>query len=79
MTLATLFALAALVPASVGGAPASAGQSMLVPICAGGGQMQLMLVPLDEPALPGSDPAACCAKGCHAAGSRKRSGNQPFP
>jgi hypothetical protein len=79
MSRAAFFALAALVPAIVGVAPASTGQSMLVPICAGGGQMRLMLVPLDEPALPGSDPASCCVKGCHAAGSRKRGGNQLVP
>lgn len=68
-----IFALLALVPAALGSASALAGgRSLLVPICTGDGQVRMVTMPLDEPRLPGSDAAACCAKGCHGSSSRKR-------
>jgi hypothetical protein len=79
MSRTAALALAALAPAIIGGAPAAAGRSLLVPLCSEDGQARLVRVPLDVPRLPGSDPASCCVKGCHAAGSRKRGGNQLVP
>lgn len=74
-----VFALVALIPAALGSASAMAGgRSMLVPICTGDGQVRMAEVPLDDPKLPGSDPAGCCAKGCHA-NSRKRGCGAPEP
>jgi hypothetical protein len=79
MRRGTLFALVAMLPAALNGAAASAGRSMLVPICSGDGLVRMAEVPLDEPRLPGSDPAGCCAKGCHGSSSRKRGCGTPEP
>jgi hypothetical protein len=72
-----LFALAALIPAAFNPASAALGRSMLTPICTGDGAVHMVRTPLDAPKLPGSDPMGCCAKGCHASGSRKRTWSKP--
>lgn len=64
-------ALAALLPAALGGASAT-GQSLLTPICTGDGKIHTINTPLGQQGLPGGDPAACCAKGC----PRKRAGGE---
>jgi hypothetical protein len=73
MNLAAALALAGMLPAALGATPAP-GRSLLVPVCSGDGSTRMVPVPLDRPALPGSDPSGCCVKGCHASSSRKRSG-----
>lgn len=68
MTSATrLFSLLAMVPAMVGPLQAGA-RSVAVALCSGA----TANVPISAPVLPGSDPALCCAKGCHTGSSRKR-------
>jgi len=75
-----VFALIALLPAALGSASAmGGGRSMMVPICSGDGQVRMDTVPLGDPRLPGSDPAGCCAKGCHGSNSRKRGCGTPEP
>ena len=71
---ATLFALAALLPAALNASPGSAAGRLLVPLCSGDGVVRQVSVPLGPMPLPGGDMPGCCAKGCHAGGNRKRSG-----
>jgi hypothetical protein len=64
-----IFGIIALLPAAFG--PVTAGASSLVAaLCTGNGHSRSITIPL-KPALPGSNDL-CCAKGCHAGGSRKR-------
>lgn len=67
---ADLFGLLALLPAALN-TPASAGASILMPMCTGDGQVHMVRVPLGGKPLPGSD-SGCCIKGCHAGSSRKK-------
>jgi len=62
-----LLALAALVPAAANPALLVRGEALDVTLCGGGS----VSIPLENP-LPGSNGAACCAKGCHAGEQRKR-------
>jgi hypothetical protein len=71
---ATLFALAALLPAALNTSPAAGAGRLLVPLCTGDGVVRQVSVPLGPIKLPGGDMPGCCAKGCHAGGSRKRPG-----
>ncbi len=67
------FALTALVPAALNISAPAAGASLLVPVCTGDGLVHMVQVPVDGQQAPGSSNGACCAKGCHAGSSRKRS------
>ena len=49
------------------------GASLLVPVCTGDGLVHMVQVPVDGQQAPGGSNGACCAKGCHAGSSRKRS------
>lgn len=71
MKAGVLFALAALFPAAAGTGPAP--RTIIAKLCSSGGAAQTVTIPLDR-SLPGSggENAPCCAKGCHAGGSRKR-------
>jgi hypothetical protein len=72
MSRLALLALAALIPVALNPALAATGRSLLTPVWTGDGRVHLVRTPLDAPKLPGSDPAGCCVKGCHAPGARKR-------
>lgn len=60
-------ALAALVPAAVNPSLLLRAEEISVTLCGGGS----VSIPLDNP-LPGSNGAACCAKGCHTGEQRKK-------
>ena len=68
--------IAALFPAAFNVAPAAAASVLMVPVCMGDGRVHLMSLPGDGPPPPGKDGAVCCAKACHAGGSRKRADKQ---
>jgi len=61
-----LLAVAALLPAAVNPALLVRGEVLTAGLCGGGS----VSIPLDNP-LPGSNGAACCAKGCHAGEKRR--------
>lgn len=65
------FSLVALVPAALNLSVPAAGATLLVPFCTGDGLIHMVRVPVGGDQAPGSQPATCCAKGCHG-GSRKR-------
>ena len=69
MKSAILFALVALVPASVNAAP-PAQTEITVATCAGG--ERTITVPMQPDAPARRDAQPCCAKGCHTECSRKR-------
>lgn len=64
--LALPFAALALVPAAVNPSLLLRGETLAVTLCGGGSAS----IPLDNP-LPGSNNAACCAKGCHSSEKRR--------
>ena len=78
MKLVSLFGLIAMIPAALNAsAPRSSAGAITVLLCRGNGVAETVTVPLRGGApLPGhgDDGGGCCAKGCHAAGSRKRGG-----
>lgn len=69
--LTQAFAVVALVPAAANPSLMLRGEALLMTLCGGG----TISVPLDNP-LPGTQGAACCAKGCHSSDKkRKGAGN----
>ncbi len=72
MKRGSTFGLVAMIPAALAITPAAASASLTMMICTGDGTTQTVVLPLKRsPASPSHQP--CCAKGCHAGGSRKRS------
>ena len=69
MKAKALFGLIALLPAAFGPISASA-NALVAALCTGDGHSRSITIPL-KPTLPGSNDM-CCAKGCHAGGSRRR-------
>ena len=69
--LLLLFGLLSLMPAAFNATPAPA-RGPTMALCDGDGVARGLVVPLGRPGLPGSEPPACCVKGCHAGGARKR-------
>ncbi len=69
--LAVTFSLLTLVPAAVNPSLLLRGETLTVTLCGGGSAS----IPLDNP-LPGSNGAACCAKGCHSNEKRRNAGNR---
>ncbi len=67
------FAMTALLPAALNISAPAAGASLLVPVCTGDGLVRMVQVPVDGQQAPGNSNGMCCAKGCHAGSSRKRS------
>lgn len=65
--LTQAFAVVALIPAAANPSLMLRGEALLMSLCGGGA----VSVPLETP-LPGSQGAACCAKGCHSDDKRKR-------
>lgn len=65
-SLAAAFSAFALVPAAVNPSLLLRGETLSVTLCGGGNAS----IPLDNP-LPGSNNAACCAKGCHSSEKRR--------
>lgn len=74
MKLTILFALVAMVPASLNAAPASQ-LAIATPACAGG--ERTIIIPMQPGAPVRPDGQPCCAKGCHAECSRKRNLRAP--
>lgn len=72
-----LFALLAIMPATLHAAPAFAGENLLVPICTGDGQTRLVAIPKGGTGPGDGGDNRDCAKGCHGGASRKR-GAAPF-
>lgn len=77
MKLVSLFGLIAMVPAALNASTPSSSRTITFLLCRGNGVAETVTMPVRGPApLPGhgEDGGACCAKGCHAGGSRKRGG-----
>jgi hypothetical protein len=72
MKLVHLFALVSLVPAALNASPASGHGRLQVPLCTGDGVARVVSLPIGPQDLPGTEKPGCCAKGCHAGGTRKR-------
>ncbi len=66
---ARIFALAALVPATLGPSLTAGSEALTVALCGGGS----ISIPTGSP-LQNNGTAPCCAKGCHADDKRKRTG-----
>jgi hypothetical protein len=69
MKAGLLVGLLALVPAAVN-ASAPASTTIMAPTCTGA--FQAVTIPVNPIAPVQQDGQPCCAKGCHANGSRKR-------
>jgi len=67
-----LFGLVSLLPAALNAAPGAHHQSLLARLCTGAAAVQTVRLPVGPANLPGPDAPGCCAKGCHAGASRKR-------
>lgn len=65
--------LLALAPLLASPALAATRQTVGIAVCSADGTARSVQVPVGPEKLPGEDKELCCAKGCHAAGSRKRS------
>lgn len=61
--LDSLVGLAAMIPAALNPSLAVEQKALETAIC---GSAKTVSIPLGPPDLPGTVPAACCAKGCHA-------------
>jgi hypothetical protein len=72
MKRSALFALLALVPAAVRAAVPLPAGALTVALCTGDGSARTITLPAGpaDPLRPAGE--GCCAKGCHAGGSRKR-------
>lgn len=64
--------LLALVPALFVPSLVVARDTIGIPLCSADGSTRIVQVPVGPIKLPGKDKERCCAKACHAAGSRKK-------
>lgn len=70
--IAARFGIVALIPAMLNlTIAAGSGGMMTVQICTGDGRVHTVEVPLGD-GSGSSEPALCCAKGCHSGNNRKR-------
>lgn len=79
MNRISTFGLVALIPAALNVSAAASAATLTMPLCTGDGQVRLVEVPLEQAPGPGKNQGPCCAKGCHAGGSRKKAAKQFEP
>jgi hypothetical protein len=65
--------LVALFPLMLSPSLVAARDTVGIALCSADGSSRTVQVPVGPAKLPGEGKDDCCAKGCHAAGSRKRS------
>lgn len=69
----TWIGLFSLVPLIASPALAATRQTVGIGVCSPDGIERSVQVPVEPAKLPGEDNDFCCAKACHASGSRKKS------
>ncbi|MXO65146.1 hypothetical protein [Altericroceibacterium endophyticum] len=72
MMRVSFLSLTALLPAALNPSLIAQAEGITLALCGGAPDRPALTIPLDQPPLPGTPGAACCAKGCHSSEKKRK-------